>query len=126
MYTTDIINQDQTDFKNKATLLSNNTKVADASASVQVKRGTPLAKRSAHYDAATQTITWEIKYNYNEKNIAKNDAILKDLFNGSQELLEDSFKVEEVTIDGNGKEVGWNKIDSGYTITPISEAGKNG
>ncbi|GGA20614.1 SpaA isopeptide-forming pilin-related protein [Psychrobacillus lasiicapitis] len=126
VYTTTLTNEDQTKFENKATLLSNGQNVGEAAASVTVNRGTALAKKAAKYDADSQTITWEIKYNYNEKNIPQKDALLKDFFNGSQELINDSFQVQEITINENGNESGSKDVSTGYTITPKTMDGKNG
>jgi len=126
VYTTNITDENKSIFKNKATLLSDGKQVGEAEATVSVKRGTPLAKRSASYDKASQTITWEIKYNYNEKNIAQADALLKDFFNNTQELLVDSFVVKKITINKDGNEVGSGETVSNYVTTPKSEGGKNG
>ncbi len=131
VYTTDITDGDQKDFKNTAELLSNGTKVADASASVGVQRGHPIAKKAAHYDSKNQTITWQIRYNYDEKNIAQVDAYLRDAFlkNDSQELMRESIVVKDVTIDSNGKEMIGEVVEKGdYTVTynvdgTVEEAG---
>ncbi len=71
MYETDITNQDQSAFRNKASLVSANKVISSAEGTVNVTRGSPLNKKAAHYDPVTQTITWEIRYNYNEKKLAQ-------------------------------------------------------
>ncbi|MDO6658989.1 hypothetical protein, partial [Anaerobacillus sp. 1_MG-2023] len=68
---------------------------------------------------STQTITWEVQYNYNEKTISRADAVLLDLFNDSLELVPNSITVEQVTINDSGKESGTNPV-SNYTISPES------
>ncbi|PAF18659.1 SpaA isopeptide-forming pilin-related protein [Terribacillus saccharophilus] len=103
-FKTDITDAEGTTYKNTATLTGSNIEDLPASASVGVSRGKPLAKRSVAYDAAKQTITWEIQYNYNEKTIQQQDAVLEDLFDDSHTLLRDSLKVEKITIGENGQE----------------------
>lgn len=71
MYETDITNQDQSAFRNKASLVSGDKVISSAEGTVNVTRGSPLNKKAAHYDPVTQTITWEIRYNYNEKSWLK-------------------------------------------------------
>lgn len=71
MYETDITNQDQSAFRNKASLVSADKVISSAEGTVNVTRGSPLNKKAAHYDPVTQTITWEIRYNYNEKSWLK-------------------------------------------------------
>ncbi|SIS64905.1 SpaA isopeptide-forming pilin-related protein [Salimicrobium flavidum] len=102
VYTTDITDDSQTDFDNTATLLSGGTEQGSASASVYVERGKALEKDAIGYDRATQTITWEIRYNYNEKTIPQSEAILSDSFTTSQEFVNDSLNVEQMVIDENG------------------------
>ncbi|MBG9911584.1 adhesin [Bacillus xiamenensis] len=125
VYETDITDQDQSTFRNKASLVSGDKVISAAEGTVNVTRGSPLEKRAAHYDPVTQTITWEIRYNYNEKAIAKKDAILVDFFNGTQELISDSFQVKEVTIDQNGAEAG-TKDEEDYTIQDQQKGDQNG
>lgn len=125
VYETDITDQDQSTFRNKASLVSADKVISAAEGTVNVTRGSPLEKRAAHYDPVTQTITWEIRYNYNEKTIAKKDAFLEDFFNGTQELISGSFQVKEVTIDQNGAESG-TKDYEGYTIQDQKKGDQNG
>ncbi|SDC05994.1 LPXTG-motif cell wall anchor domain-containing protein [Terribacillus halophilus] len=105
-FKTDITDADGTAYKNTATLTGSNIEDLPATASVSVSRGKPLAKRSAAYDAAKQTITWEIQYNYNEKTIQQQDAVLTDLFDDKHMLITDSIKVEKITIGENGQQTG--------------------
>lgn len=126
IYTTKVTDEDQSLFHNKATLFSNGDRVGVAEATITIKRGSALEKKSTHYDTSSQTITWGIKYNYNVKNVAKENTLLRDFFNESQELIQDSFVVKKVTLDADGKEIALEDINSGYTITPKSENDKNG
>ncbi len=126
VYVTEITNEDDDTFKNKATLTGESFDDVRADATVKVGRGKALEKKAVDYDRDNQEITWEIRYNYNQKNIAQKAALLKDFFNGSQELVEDSFEVREITLNENGKEVGKGKFVTNYTVTPRQQDGKNG
>ncbi|MCC2248763.1 Ig-like domain-containing protein [Virgibacillus sp. AGTR] len=126
VYQTEITDEDQKAFHNEASLVSDNQQPKSADATVSVKRGSPLEKQSIAYDKENQIITWEIKYNYNEKTIKQQDALLKDFFNTSQDLVESSFDVKKITIDKDGNEVGNGEDFENYTVTAKTEAGKNG
>ncbi|MCM2675894.1 collagen binding domain-containing protein [Alkalicoccobacillus plakortidis] len=117
VYDTEITDSEATTYKNDVVLTSSNQDDLKAQATVGTKRGQPLEKRSANYNPNTQTITWEIKYNYNERSISQKDALLKDEFSSSHGLLEDSIKVEQIEIDENGRE-SVKKVASNYTVTP--------
>ncbi|OZI12636.1 hypothetical protein CEW92_05640 [Bacillaceae bacterium SAS-127] len=125
-YATNITDHDKTKYSNTATLSGDGKPGIDATSSVSVGRGKPLEKNATNYDSRTQTIDWEIKYNYNEKTIAKNDAWLEDFFTDSHKL-NGEIKVYKVTLDANGKEAS-PELVSNYTKTDPTdmEAGKNG
>ncbi|WAA11868.1 SpaA isopeptide-forming pilin-related protein [Fervidibacillus halotolerans] len=123
-FTTDITDEDGKSYLNEATLIGDDMEQS-AGASVSVSRGTPLSKKSTKYDSKTQTITWEIQYNYNEKQLSKDQAKLTDLFNDSQELIDGTFKVYQVTIDENGDAKDPVEFHN-YTVTPTSTTEKNG
>ncbi|MFE0569796.1 SpaA isopeptide-forming pilin-related protein [Bacillus altitudinis] len=125
MYETDITNQDQSAFRNKASLVSADKVISSAEGTVNVTRGSPLNKKAAHYDPVTQTITWEIRYNYNEKKLAQKDALIEDFFNGTQALISDSIQVKEVTIDQNGNEAGTKAFEN-YVVQPQTKDEQNG
>lgn len=126
VFETTVIDEDATNFSNTATLTADGKKDQQATASVSIQRGKPLAKRAKTYNKADQSIEWEILYNYNEKNIAQSNAKLTDFFTDSQELVSDSFAVKEVTINPEmGKESGSAEFTK-FTVTDQSKAGKNG
>ncbi|WP_431793115.1 SpaA isopeptide-forming pilin-related protein [Bacillus altitudinis] len=125
MYETDITNQDQSAFRNKASLVSADKVISSAEGTVNVTRGSPLNKKAAHYDPVTQTITWEIRYNYNEKKLTQKDALIEDFFNGTQALISDSIQVKEVTIDQNGNEAGTKAFEN-YVVQPQKKDEQNG
>lgn len=119
-FSTRIINTDTARFTNTATLTGNGIS-QDASQSLDIVRGKPLDKSQKGYDAATESITWEIKYNYNEKAIAADDAVLADYFNKSQEFVAGSMTVYAVTLDQNGNGTDGAALIGGtdYTVTPL-------
>lgn len=127
-YTTNITDTDGTAYHNTAVQSGENVEEMEASASVAVKRGETLGKTSTGYNGSTQTITWEIRFNYNEKAIPAEEAVLTDLFNGTQEFVDGSLKVELVTIGDDGKEAGSELVEQGlYSFVKIPAAdGKNG
>ncbi|MCP3774157.1 SpaA isopeptide-forming pilin-related protein, partial [Paenibacillus sp. MZ04-78.2] len=126
-YTTPVTGEDKTSFVNKATFEGSNIQPTSAAATVTVQRGTALDKSSPDYVPYTQTIDWEIKYNYNEKTITQANAFLTDLFNDTQELVADSLQVHQVTIDANGGDtLGAELPAASYKVTPEAAAGRNG
>ncbi|MGE8203756.1 SpaA isopeptide-forming pilin-related protein [Heyndrickxia sp. NPDC080065] len=129
-YTTDITDDDGEKYTNKATLSGKEINDASAKAEVSVGRGVPLSKKALKYDSSTQTIEWEIKYNYNQKTIKKEDAKLIDLFSNSHKLMDGEFKVYKITLDdyGNEKESETKLLDKDkdYKITPTSTKDQNG
>jgi LPXTG-motif cell wall-anchored protein len=124
-FVSDITDADGTSYQNTAMLTGSNVEEVSAKASVGVNRGKPLAKRSIAYDAIKQTITWEIQYNYNEKAIQQEDAVLVDLFDNSHSLIRDSLKVEKITIGENGQETDA-ELYSNYQIAEQAPDGKHG
>ncbi|GMX61735.1 hypothetical protein Elgi_15390 [Paenibacillus elgii] len=126
-YTTPVTNEDQTSFVNKATFEGSNKQPVSAEATVTVQRGTALDKSSTKYDPNTQTIDWEIKYNYNEKTITQANAFLTDLFNDTQDLVAGSLHVYQVTIDSKGSEIlGAELPAASYKVTPETATKSNG
>ncbi|MBO1004136.1 SpaA isopeptide-forming pilin-related protein [Pseudogracilibacillus auburnensis] len=124
VYETEINDDKGTSYENTAILDGDNISELPATASVGVERGEPLEKRSIKYDPVTQTITWEVKYNYDEKTISQDKAKLTDIFGKNQELVVDSFEVYEIAIDPDtGKEIEGEQKEinaDAYTLTKIN------
>nr|WP_289038316.1 Cna B-type domain-containing protein [uncultured Allobacillus sp.] len=118
-YDTKINDNNGESYKNTAELTGEEFDTVKASASVDVKRGKPLEKKSSDYDNVTQTIEWEVKYNYDEKKIPQKQAKLTDRFGVNQELVDDSFIVKQVEIDPDtGEEIDATDIDAAdYQVT---------
>ena len=120
VFQTAIVDDVGVNYPNNATLTWDDGSL-NASATVAVTRGKALEKRSSAYDAKSQTITWEIKYNYNQKEIAQQDAVLTDVFGANQLLVDGSFEVREITINPEtGAEIGPG------TVVDIFKVTKNG
>lgn len=123
-YTTRITQTIDTTYPNKATVTGDNlTEPLVKTAGVQVKYSKPLGKSAIGYDTATQTITWKVEYNYNEKSIDQANATLTDEFDSTQQLVgnnDSSFEVYKVTIgnDGKGTRIGSKLSNYSVNVTP--------
>ncbi|CAM3432303.1 collagen binding domain-containing protein [Marinicrinis lubricantis] len=105
-YVTDITDDSgdpELTFENEAVFSGTNQPSVSDTATVTVKQGQWLDKTSSAYDVSTQTITWQIRYNYNGQTISPSD-VLMDWFDDTQELVLGSVKVYPMTIDPNGGE----------------------
>ncbi|USK43597.1 Cna B-type domain-containing protein [Cytobacillus oceanisediminis] len=123
VFDTRITDSEATNYQNHATIKWKDGELS-AGATVNVGRGKALEKRSSHYDSKSQTITWEVKYNYNQKEISKDEAVLTDIFGENQVLVEDSFEVREITINPEtGAEAGEGEIFNNYSITKNGNKG---
>nr|WP_198044719.1 collagen binding domain-containing protein [Lysinibacillus timonensis] len=121
VYQTNITNEDQQTFSNTATLFEGDKEVDSATSSVSVQRGGHLAKESTGYNAATQTVNWRIKYNYNQKSIPQNEAFLEDFLPEGHKLKQDSLNVYKVTLDANGEEEKSTTVDSAeYNLSNLT------
>lgn len=111
-----------TNYKNTALLSGDNLEEIPATASQTVKRGKPLEKSNSNYNGVEQTIDWEIKYNFNQKNIQQANAHIKDIFGQNQELKGD-VAVYYASIDPNtGEATRGDPVPTGdYTFTPVQE-----
>lgn len=114
-----------TSFDNKATLTSDGVSPVTADATVTNKRGDHLTKTVTGYDKATQTITWTIDYNGDDKSIP-DGTVLHDLFDNTQDLVSNSVKVYQATVNDDGSFSQGTAVSSGYSVTPTSQTGKNG
>ncbi|ENH95980.1 hypothetical protein J416_13124 [Gracilibacillus halophilus YIM-C55.5] len=123
VYDTEINDSTGETYSNRATLSGDNVDSSSAEASVSVERGQPLEKSAIDYDDVSQTITWEVKYNYDEKEISQSNAKLTDVLGENQELVADSFTVERVTIDPDTGEVtDTSQVDAAnYDVTSTTE-----
>ena len=92
----------------------------DAKATVTNTFGKPVEKNMVNYDPNNQEFSWAIKYNYDEKNIAKGDAIITDTISKNMDLIDDSIKLYPITFDKKGKEIKGEALVEGkdYVLEP--------
>ncbi|WP_142955106.1 SpaA isopeptide-forming pilin-related protein [Bacillus cereus] len=114
-YATKITDENVKSFQNNVTITSDNQKQQNASSTVTVSRGTHLNKTSK-YDPKTQTIEWTITYNGDQRNIKKTDALLKDIFDDTHELDENSIVVKNASYDDKGRLVTGDTVNN-YTVS---------
>ena len=57
------------------------------------------------YDPNKQEFDWAIKYNYNEKKISKDSAVITDTISKNMDLVDDSVKLYPITFDEKVNEV---------------------
>ncbi len=102
-YVTTVTDEEKKEFTNNAILSDDRLEDVSAKSTATINRGEAIKKKAAKsYNPKTGVIEWEIEFNYNEKNL--NDVTLKDAWTpaGKLELVEDSLKFTEVTIDEEG------------------------
>ena len=108
-------------FTNVAQLTDKNDEDGiDAKATVTNTFGKPVEKNMVGYDPNNQEFSWAIKYNYDEKNIAKGDAIITDTISKNMDLIDDSIKLYPITFDKKGNEVKGKALVEGkdYVLEP--------
>lgn len=111
-------------FSNTATL-SDDTQPEgiDAKASLTTKYGKMIEKEKTGYDADTQTFSWAIHYNYGEKTIPENQAVITDTLSDNMDLVDGSVEIHAISFDANGNEVKGDTLVEGsdYTLTPTAD-----
>src|SRR5699024_3547195 len=132
-YVTSVTNDDKQHFENNETLKDDELDDVSAKSTITINRGDALKKSVVnHYDPKTGIIEWQIRFNYNQKNLS--DVTLKDAWTpeGMLELVEGSLKFQEVSIDDNGNAhhegeainlpegSDLNVVDDGFEVTGIS------
>lgn len=121
--TKNISTTEQTKFNNTATLTANGSPQT-ASAEVNINLGKTLEKSSLGYNSSSEEITWQIKYNYNEKVITADKAVLTDTFDITQDYVAGSMEIYKVKLDQNGNgTVDGAKLILGtdYTVTQLAD-----
>jgi len=123
-YATTITGTADTTYRNEATLRGANlTTPQTGNDSVQAIYSKPIEKL-ANYNSSTQSVTWTVRYNYNEQSIAQANAWIKDTFDTANHTLDTtSFEVYKMTIADNGSATrNGAKLTYGtdYTVSPDS------
>lgn len=108
-------------FKNDVNLSSNEVTDLETSATLTGDYEKRLGKNSIGYDPSTQTVTWEIKYNYDEATL-ENGYTLTDKIPQGMSMDWSSVLVRPVIITSNGsvaygdplvKDVDYTVVDNG-------------
>lgn len=120
-YITTVTDDEEKQFKNKATLSDEDLEDISAESTITINRGEAIKKRAAKgYDPKTGIIEWEIEFNYNEKDLT--DVTLTDAWTptGKMDLVEGSLGFTEVEIDENGhaQETGNVGLPNGAELVP--------
>lgn len=93
---------------NNVTLTAGNVSL-DASATVQLNYKKALEKVRTGYDSLNQIYSWQIRYNYGQKELA-NDTVISDTYT-NMTIDPASFSVYTVNFDSNGNAVKGSVID---------------
>ncbi|WP_214874820.1 SpaA isopeptide-forming pilin-related protein [Exiguobacterium sp. CH10] len=109
-FDTDIADEEKASFLNTANLVGEKYSTLPATATATVKRGVELDKRSSGYNDRTQTIQWESKINYRQKELT--DLTVTDYFTDTHKLSK--LELYEIQLDANGNEASRTKVD----VTP--------
>lgn len=106
---------------NKATLNSDELGAIDTSSTVSVTYNKMIEKRQGYYNPDTQESTWEIYFNYREKELSENEAYFTDTFETDKVnsvFKKDSVIVQRVTFSENGQETRENaELGKDYNFT---------
>ena len=122
-FTTDVTDEEQTSFFNEATLTGDEYTPLPATSTVTVNRGVELDKRVVSYTDSTQTITWEAKINYRQKELS--DLTVTDYFTDTHKLL--NATLYEIELDENGEEVPPRvRVEQDFSSKPAPKLGFDG
>lgn len=92
-------------FTNTATLTDKDDPDGlDAEATVTNTFGEMLEKNQVGYDPNNQEFSWEIKYNYGEKEIDQTDAVITDSMSNNM-ILSENPVIYPITFGSNGEEI---------------------
>ncbi|MGX7176220.1 collagen binding domain-containing protein [Enterococcus saigonensis] len=113
-------------FTNEAALTSEEvTDDLTAKATVTNSYGKLLEKKQTGYNSDKQEFSWQIKYNYGEKNISKEQAVLTDTMSENLTFEPDSLVLHRITFDKNGKEIIGAELTSPADYQVVYDTSKN-
>ncbi|MFT8311643.1 MAG: SpaA isopeptide-forming pilin-related protein [Sporolactobacillus sp.] len=109
-------------FDNVATFSGKDFPGIDGEASLTANYGKTVEKSNTGYDGDSQTFSWQINYNFGEKEIAQKDATITDNFNSADLQLVDGLKIQKVdSFDGTTPKLGDTlKEGTDYTLEKTS------
>ncbi|KAI7250927.1 hypothetical protein KC345_g11614, partial [Hortaea werneckii] len=128
VYTTPVVSDSLTSFTNTATFSGDGRDPVSSSDTVVIERGGSMNKKAVKYEWGSQTISWAIEYNYSNRTISQENAVLTDLYNDSQLIVPGSLVIYPVTLDSAGAATKGTALtpDIDYTVTPVSEEAQIG
>ena len=123
-YVTTVTDDDAKEFENNATLTDAELEDVSANSTITINRGEPLKKSIVWHNRQTNTLAWEVQFNYNQKDLS--NITLKDTWTpeNTLEFVEGSLTFQEVSIDaeGNVQNVGDPiALLPGADVQPISD-----
>src|SRR5699024_7889729 len=87
-------------YYNTAYLNSDGKDEKQSGASVSVERPKSLEKTSSNFNKKDRSVEWEVKANFNEKNLKKGDTITDEFtFTVGDKQLNDVFEIKEEDIE---------------------------
>lgn len=119
-FDTDIADEEKASFLNTANLVGEKYSTLPATATANVKRGVELEKSSPGYVDSTQTIRWQSKINYRQKELT--NLTVTDYFTDTHKLSK--LELYEIQLDANGNEASRTKVD--VTPTDLTKPGFEG
>ena len=119
-FDTDITDEEKASFLNTANLVGDKYSTLPATATATVKRGVELEKSSPGYVDSTQTIRWQSKINYRQRELT--NLTVTDYFTDTHKLSK--FELYEIQLDANGNEASRTKVD--VTPTNLTKSGLEG
>ncbi|WP_036078948.1 collagen binding domain-containing protein [Listeria cornellensis] len=124
-YTTLIEDVSKVQFVNTADFVTSG-KPTSATGTVTVERGEHLTKHGV-FDAKTGRVTWTVGFNFDGADVAKEDAVLHDLFDATHRLVDGSVVVRHANVDGNGVVTQGDVLAAtDYSVIPQKNATQNG
>lgn len=119
-FDTDIADEEKTSFLNTANFVGEKYSTLPATATATVKRGVELEKSSPGYVDSTQTIRWQSKINYRQRELT--NLTVTDYFTDTHQLSK--LELYEIELDANGNEASRTKVD--VTPTDLTKPGFEG
>ncbi|EJF47964.1 cell wall surface anchor protein [Enterococcus sp. C1] len=106
--------------QNNATLSDDKGTSLDAQATMTNTYGKMIQKNQSGYDPTNQTFSWSIKYNYGQKTIPQEQAVITDTLGDNLEVIEDSIVLHKISFDKSGKEIVGEALNApnDYTLEP--------
>ncbi|GAA0441455.1 hypothetical protein GCM10008983_18270 [Lentibacillus halophilus] len=100
VYTTDITDDEGTEYSNEAVLSSDGKDNASSGATVSVQRQDHLNKSSEDFNKDNHSVDWEVEYNFDEKQLDKGNKLTDEFtFTSKGDDLSERFEVTDIQIE---------------------------